>query len=172
MSADLIAALGDRELVVRAAEDGAGWRITVGEQTSRVDAREVRPGCWSVLIDGRSWVVDLRRDGARTWIEIAGRQIEVELESARSRRLRVALGDAAGAGQQGEVIRAPIAGKVVAVLVEAGDEVGPGDPVAVLEAMKMENELRAERGGRVAEVKAAAGVSVETSQVLLRLEAI
>lgn len=170
MSVDLIAALGERELSVRASRDNGVWRVTVGEETALVDAEQVRPGTWSLLIGGRSWVVDVRSEGSRTWIEVDGRQLDVELESAQARRLRVALGRDAGASARGEVVRAPIAGKVVKLLVEVGDEVAAGASVAVLEAMKMENELRAERGGRVSEIGAAAGDSVETNQVLLKLD--
>ena len=70
---------------------------------------------------------------------------------------------------RGETIRAPIAGKVVKVLVAVGDEVAPGTPVIVLEAMKMENELVAERGGTVTAVHKQAGQAVDTGDLLVEL---
>jgi acetyl-CoA/propionyl-CoA carboxylase biotin carboxyl carrier protein len=57
----------------------------------------------------------------------------------------------------------------VKILCAPGDEIAAGQPVAVLEAMKMENEIVAERGGKVAEVKKEAGQSVETGELLLVL---
>jgi biotin carboxyl carrier protein len=65
--------------------------------------------------------------------------------------------------------RAPIAGKVVKVLVAVGDTVAPGSPVIVLEAMKMENELVSERGGTVAQVAKQAGQAVDTGDLLVEL---
>ena len=70
---------------------------------------------------------------------------------------------------RGETLRAPIAGKVVKVLVAVGDEVAAGSPVIVLEAMKMENELVAERGGKVTAVNKQAGQAVDTGDVLVEL---
>ena len=64
---------------------------------------------------------------------------------------------------------APIAGKVVKLLVEMGTEVAPGTPVIVLEAMKMENEIVAERGGKVTAINKQAGQAVETGDVLVEL---
>ena len=63
-------------------------------------------------------------------------------------------------------MRAPIAGKVVKWLCAVGDEVAAGQAIAVLEAMKMENELIAERGGKVDRVLKLVGQSVETGELL------
>ena len=175
MSVEWIAVLdagpGGREVQVELIEAAGGWQLRVAgaPATTSIDAVEIAPGTWSILADGRSWVVDLHREGDRLWLEVDGAELRIELEAARTRRLRSALGRGGGKTASGEVIRAPIAGKVVKVLVASGDEVAAGDPVVVLEAMKMENELRAERGGKVLEVAAAVGDSVETNQKLVRL---
>jgi len=73
---------------------------------------------------------------------------------------------AEGAG----VIKAIMPGKVIRLLVAAGDEVAEGDVAVILEAMKMENELRADRGGVVQQVAVAAGDDVELGQVLVVIE--
>ena len=73
------------------------------------------------------------------------------------------------AGTRGESIRAPIAGKVVKVLVAVGDQVAAGTAVIVLEAMKMENELIAEKGGTVATITKTAGQAVDTGDLLVEL---
>ena len=67
-------------------------------------------------------------------------------------------------------LAAPIPGKVVAVKVSLGDEVVPGQPLVVLEAMKMENELAAEQGGRIAAVHVADGDTVESGELLVEIE--
>ena len=61
-------------------------------------------------------------------------------------------------------------GLLVRLLCAVGDEVASGQPLAVLQAMKMENELSLPRGGRVAEVRALAGQTVEQGQVLVVVE--
>jgi len=67
-------------------------------------------------------------------------------------------------------LTAPIPGKVVAVKVAPGDEVVPGQPLIVLEAMKMENELAAEQGGRIAAIHVADGDTVESGELLVEIE--
>jgi pyruvate carboxylase subunit B len=67
-------------------------------------------------------------------------------------------------------IRAPMPGLIVSVEVGVGDRVGTGQGVVVMEAMKMENELRAEAAGTVAQVLVAAGETVEKGQILIALE--
>jgi biotin carboxyl carrier protein len=76
-----------------------------------------------------------------------------------------------GAGAHGEQkVVAPMPGRVVRVLVSAGDDVQARQPVVVVEAMKMENELRSPKTGRVKDVAVAAGASVEAGRVLLVVE--
>jgi biotin carboxyl carrier protein len=67
-------------------------------------------------------------------------------------------------------LTAPIPGKVVAVKVSPGDEVSPGQPLVVLEAMKMENELAAEQPGRVVAVHVCDGATVDGGELLVELE--
>ena len=69
-----------------------------------------------------------------------------------------------------QVIVSPMPGSLVSVAVSPGDSVEAGDEVAVVEAMKMRNVLRAERAGRVAAVDAAPGTVLATDQVIIRLE--
>jgi acetyl-CoA/propionyl-CoA carboxylase biotin carboxyl carrier protein len=70
---------------------------------------------------------------------------------------------------RGELLRAPIAGKVVKVSCAVGDSVAPGTAVCVLEAMKMENEIIAERGGTVTAVHKQPGQAVDTGDLLVEL---
>ena len=90
------------------------------------------------------------------------------------RRHVLARGTAYAAGpsarEGGDRVVAPMPGRVVLVKVEVGHEVGEGQELAVMEAMKMELSLRAPRAGRVAAVQAAAGDFVEAEAVLIRLE--
>jgi biotin carboxyl carrier protein len=170
MRRELVATIGDSErTVVVEAADGGRWKVVIDGVDHIVDAALVRPGTWSLVIDGRSHLVDLDARKLGTTALVAGRETPVEVEDARRKRLAAAVAASGVGGGAGEVVRAPIAGKVVKILVASGDEVEAGQSVAVLEAMKMENEIQAERGGTVDAVHAEAGQSVDTGDQLVTL---
>ncbi len=144
------------------------FRVTIVGVAHEVDGRAIRPGTWSVVVGGRSFLVDLDRRRTGIAASVGASEAMLQVEDALQRRL-------ANAAQpreklSGETIRAPIAGKVVKVLVAVGDIVAAGTPVIVLEAMKMENELVAERGGTVKTVSKQAGQAVDTGDVLIVIE--
>ncbi len=144
------------------------FRVTIDGVAHEVDGRAIRPGTWSVVVGGRSFLVDLDRRRTGIAASVGASEAMLQVEDALHRRLAAA---AQPRGQaRGETIRAPIAGKVVKVLVAPGDSVAAGTPVIVLEAMKMENELIAERGGTVKSVAKQAGQAVDTGDVLIEIE--
>ena len=98
-------------------------------------------------------------------VGLEGRTISVTVNGRRSAHAEAGV---LGRGQAS--ITAPMPGRVVRVLVEPGDEVSARQGVVVVEAMKMENELRAPRAGRVKEVSVAAGMSVEAGRILAVIE--
>ena len=172
MRYELSAVVGEREVAI-SVERGAGgeWRVGIdGAPPRAVDAVEIRPGAWSILCDGRSILVDVDHRGGGSAVLVGGEEVRVDLVDARRRRLAQAVGAGTKGGNRGELLRAPIAGKVVKILVAAGHEVVAGEGVAVLEAMKMENEIRADRGGTVKTVHVSAGQSVDTGELLITLE--
>ncbi len=168
MKKELLVTAAGREatITVDRRADGA-WVVEVDGAPRAVDARQIRPGTWSLIVDGQVYLVDLdpRKKGVAASAGLAEAMITVE--DAQTRRLRQSLSQ--GAPARGEEVRAPIAGKVVKILCAVGDEIAVHQPVAVLEAMKMENEIVAERGGTVTEVKKEAGQSVETGELLIVL---
>jgi acetyl-CoA/propionyl-CoA carboxylase, biotin carboxylase, biotin carboxyl carrier protein len=105
-------------------------------------------------------------------VEVDGRRFEVRLlrpeppfaELARRRRERARSGGAAGAGK--DAVVSPMQGTVLTVEVAEGDDVEAGQVLCIVEAMKMENEVRAHRGGRVTELSVAPGQPVKTGQVI------
>jgi biotin carboxyl carrier protein len=169
MRRELSARLGDDELDLAVEPDGSGkWRLVIAGRETIVDAREVRPGTWSLIVDGRSHLVDLARTPRGTVVGNRVSDVLLEIDDARRRRLASAVQRDRGR-DAGEVVRAPIAGKVVKVLVEVDQVVAAGQGVAVLEAMKMENEIKADRGGKVATVHVRPGQSVDTQEPLVTL---
>lgn len=106
----------------------------------------------------------------RGWVlELAGRRLEVAVEGERARAIRELTGaEPPRAG--GRELRAPMPGLVLRVQVEPGQRVGAGEPLVVIEAMKMENELRAEADATVAAVEAREGATVNQGDVLVTFE--
>ena len=171
MQRELCATVGDNEHAVTAeiTEDGR-WRVVIDGREQLVDAREVRPGTWSLLIDGESLLVDLDERKLGTVALAGAYETPIKLEDARRKRLAEVARRSDKQGGGADVINAPIAGKVVKVLVEAGAQVTEGQGIVVLEAMKMENEIKAPRAAVVEAVHVEAGQSVETHEPLLTLE--
>jgi biotin carboxyl carrier protein len=158
----------DRTVIVDGPGADGRFRVSIDGVDQEVDATRVRPGSWSLIIAGRSYLVDLdhRRGGIAA--TVGASSVMLQVEDALRKRLATAAG--ARGAVRGEAIRAPIAGKVVKVLVAVGDQVAPGAAVIVLEAMKMENELAAERGGTVSAIHRAAGQAVDTGDLLVEIE--
>ena len=100
-------------------------------------------------------------------VSMNGRTAMVTVNGRRSRR---AAADAAGHAHGAASVVAPMPGRVVRVLVKAGDVVAVRQAVVVVEAMKMENELRAPKAGKVREVAATPGMPVEAGRVLMVID--
>ena len=161
----------DRTVIVDGPGADGRFRISIDGVDQLVDAVALRPGSWSLIIAGRSYQVDLdrRRAGVAASVAAGDGAGSVMLQVADALHRRLASAAGARASARGESIRAPIAGKVVKVLVAVGDQVAPGKAVIVLEAMKMENELAAERGGTVSAIHKAAGQAVDTGDLLVEI---
>jgi len=129
----------------------------------------LREGYVSMLVDGKSLPVSVEAIGENTLrVTIGGRRTEVQVKDERDLLVEeFGLGDDAAAG--GEV-RAPMPGLVLDVLVEEGDEVAAEQGLLVLEAMKMENELKAPSGGIVTAIHATGGDAVEKDALLIAIE--
>ncbi len=168
MSARYIVHNGREPVTVTIVEDGDGYRLELDGETVRVDTRSV-PGSptRSLLIDGRSYEAATMavRDGLDVYI--SGEVYRVRVTDELWARAEAAA-HAAGAGEE---IASPMPGAVVKVLVEEGAAVDPGDTVVVVEAMKMQNDLAAVRGGVVKEIRVRAGDVVEQGTVLVVLGA-
>jgi len=166
---ELIARAGERVERVTVDRDGTHYRIRVGEREHRVERRALGPFVRSLLVDGESHETAVLRQGEGSWhVGWRGRGYAVELVDPLTHLAEKARGEG---GQQGrQVIAAYMPGRVVTVAVAEGDAVEPGSPLVVLEAMKMQNEIQAERAGTVRRLHVVAGQAVEGGDPLLELE--
>jgi biotin carboxyl carrier protein len=122
---------------------------------------EVEPGVWSVLIEGRSYTVVADGDS----LVVNGVRIPAP---ADPRDGSPAKSTAAAGGPHRIVASMP--GRVVRVLVAAGDQVEAGQGIVVVEAMKMQNEMQAARAGQVISIRAVEGATVAAGDVLATIE--
>ncbi len=146
------------------------YRVTMDGRAMEVDARALNDTTLSVLLDDHAYNIESERtaDGAQNLL-VRGEVVNVEVLDLRKVRLRKVQESAAGEGGPVE-ITSPMPGKVVAVLVKDGQEVAEGQGLMVVEAMKMENELRAPRAGVVKNLKAKEGAAVDGGAVLCVVE--
>jgi biotin carboxyl carrier protein len=167
--------IADRERTIEVQRRAPGYTVAVDGRPRLVDAVRVNPQTWSLIVRDpengevtsvEATVVPQNGNGAVD-VYIDGHRITVAQRTGLGRRVRAAEA-AHGAGPQR--VLAPMPGKVVRVLVAAGDEVQPRQGLVVVEAMKMENELRAARAGRVKEIFVQQGQSVEAGTVLVVVE--
>ncbi len=141
--------------------------VAINGETVEVDLCQVGvPELYSVLFGGHSYDMLIQPQRFTYNITFRSEQFQVQVEDERTRKLNT--GRKAPALPHGELaIRAPIPGLVVKVLVNPDDEVADGQPLVILEAMKMENEIRSLRAGKVRTVSVAPGQRVEQNEVLL-----
>jgi biotin carboxyl carrier protein len=137
------------------------------------DWTEIRPGQYSILIDGQSYEArvapapDTPPGQPESWVvAIAEYDFHIRIRDPRARRFA---GQTATHDGPLEVL-APMPGKIVRVLVEPGQEVAQDQGLVVIEAMKMQNELRAPRAGSITQVHVKEGTGIEAGARLLRLE--
>jgi biotin carboxyl carrier protein len=163
---------GDRERIVEL-DDGA---VRVDGRDVDVSVTQVSPGIWSLRRGSEQTIAEVDGQGgaagaaAKLVVEIKrpGQDaVVVAAEVADARRASIVTPARPAAGGAPVVVRSPIPGRVVKVLVKAGDAVAAGQTLVVLEAMKMENELRAPRAGRVVDLRCAEGAAVESGQDLV-----
>jgi biotin carboxyl carrier protein len=124
---------------------------------------DLEPGCYSILIGGRSYRVS---GGGAGEVAVNGKTLAVELFDPRSLRGR----KSGGASHGRQSIAALMPGKVVRVLVAVGDQVEAGQGLVVVEAMKMQNEMKSPKDGYVVEVKTRPGAAVVAGEVLIVVE--
>ena len=144
----------------RLGEDGAGAAQHV------VSLIEVEPGTYSVLWNGRSYEVRLEPGAESQFVTVQGRRFRVEVADPRRSRAK-----SRGLSGEGSVsVSAPMPGKIVRILVSEGEAVEAGQGLVVVEAMKMQNEMKAPKAGRVSGLRVREGAAVSAGEVLVSIE--
>jgi biotin carboxyl carrier protein len=142
-------------------------RFQLGDAPPRdANVETPEPGVYSVLLDGRSYDAFVEDTPTGLVVTIEGHRFELEVRDPRRWSRKTAGPSAEGV----QTIVSPMPGKVVRVLVGPGDEVVPGQGIVVVEAMKMQNELKSNRTGKVLSVPAKEGNTVTAGELLATIE--
>lgn len=153
----------DKDIEVAPPGEEYSFRYDNVERTANLAV--VRPGVYSILIDGRSYDARLERTGHHVSVAIGGNDFEVEIRDPRQWSPKPA-----PAGHGIATLASPMPGKVVRVLVEAGDRVKAGQGILVIEAMKMQNEIKTPRSGIVVSLAVREGATVTPGETLATIE--
>ena len=163
-----VATIGEKEVKVTVEEVGvARYQVTIDGQDHCVDAHLVQTSVWSILHGADSFEVDIQGRDEEYEVLIAGDCYKFSLMNEQ----RKALMRTAGKGGAGKaMVTSPMPGKVVKILVAEGEEVQADQGIIVVEAMKMENELKSAVTGKVKEIFVKEGEVVESGAKLIFVE--
>lgn len=158
--------LGDKTRNVEIEPVDGKVRVTVDGVVHLVDLLRPTPDAFQILVDDASWEAGVVAIGGDDYlVDVMGHARTVTVVDPRRKALRLSAAAAGG------TLVSQMPGRVVKHLAAVGDTVKKGQPVIVVEAMKMENEIKSPADGRVVEIYVAEGSAVETGAKLLRVEA-
>ena len=144
------------------------YRIKLAGVEHELDVRRVGPTSFSILVCDRSFDLDVVREGDDLIVSSRGGAIRVTLVDAAKHAHRIREGRPSPAGPA--EVKAMMPGRIVNVLVKPGDEIMHHQGLIVMEAMKMENELKSPKAGKVVEIKVSPGQTVEKGELLIIIE--
>ena len=163
----LIAVFDGKTVAIDIAKKNGRYSLTIGDETFTVDAIRTKHQVISLLVEGKSYEAGVDKKGNSFSVSFYNDTILFDLFEARKYKATEFTRKSVPTGPLKVV--APMPGKIVKVLVSENQQVDAGEGLVVIEAMKMQNELRAPRAGRVERIYVVEGAGVETGVKLLRL---
>jgi biotin carboxyl carrier protein len=155
---------GKKQRVVELARDGEGYKVLLDGKPVNADAVQIAPNTISILLDGQSFEIYVLPTADSTLkLQSGPHEFTAEVVDPRAWRGR-RHGAVEAEGRQ--PVNAPMPGKVIRLLVKAGDDVEAGQGLVVVEAMKMQNEIRSPKKGRVERLLAKEGQTVNAGEIL------
>jgi biotin carboxyl carrier protein len=161
---------GRKSILKEISRKGSQLTIAVDDEQFSVDLVKVGPAEYSVLYKGRSYNIEVvpGREPKHYTVNTFYFSHEIEVVDAETRYIRSR--DNAIGGHASNIIRSPMPGKIVKILVSEGDAVEVGQTVIIVSAMKMESEFKASKAGIIAKISVAEGDTVDGNQVLVEIE--
>jgi biotin carboxyl carrier protein len=159
--------IGEKTHQVELVRTGSGWRCRLNGKEFPLDVVSPQTGLLSILVDGKSHEVRQENSAGESVIVVDRERFTAAVRDPRSFSARRSRQDA---GQGVRKVTAPMPGRVVRVLAQVGTAVEAGQAVLVIEAMKMQNELKAPKKGKVTKLNVKEGATVEAGQALAEVE--
>jgi len=147
--------------------DGENWLCRVDGDAIEANALVTRPDVLSIVIAGRAYEVKRERTPSDTHLWVKNSRFAVEVRDPRSLRSRRAK---AGSTEGPQKIAAPMPGKIVRIVAPAGAAVEVGQGIIVVEAMKMQNEMKSPKAGTVKQILVNEGATVNAGDILAIIE--
>jgi biotin carboxyl carrier protein len=141
--------------------------VSDGERTFEVDIQIVSPNAVSILIEGQSHLVYLAREGDKKHLSLEGHQFIVQ--ESQTGEEEYGKGEEKSHGDE-LLVKAPMPGKVIKINVSENEEVRKNQTLAIVEAMKMENEIKSSVEGYVKKILASAGDLVDSENPIIELK--
>jgi biotin carboxyl carrier protein len=154
---------GGKSHCVEVAQSDGKLRFLLDGKPLEADAVEVARGIYSILIGGESFEVRTEEAAGKLRVISRGQEMYAAVRDPRQWRRR---GGAALEAEGRQQIIAPMPGKIIRVLVKAGESVATGQGLLVVEAMKMQNEIRSPRSGTVERLSVVEGQAVNAGEVV------
>ena len=145
----------------------SGWHCTVDGEVVQIDAVLTRRNVISLIVGGVAYEVKREIAANDQYVWVRSDRFKTEVHDPRSLRSRRS---AAGAGEGPQKLVAPMPGKVVRLIAKEGEPIEAGKGVLVVEAMKMQNELKATKSGTVQRIMIAEGANVNAGDILAIIE--
>ncbi|HLZ93574.1 MAG TPA: biotin/lipoyl-containing protein [Candidatus Acidoferrum sp.] len=160
--------MDNRTRTVEFQSDGTRWHISLDGEPVDADAIEIAPNIFSILLDGKSHEVRITpMPAGGLSLQTAHREFTAEIADPRAWRGRRHSALEAEGRQQ---VLSPMPGKIVRVLIQAGDKVEAGQGLIVVEAMKMQNAIHSPKTGTVERLLVKEGQPVNAGEVLAWIE--
>jgi len=159
-------AIDDKTYRLDLQQADGGWSCCIDGRDVEIDAVLARPNVLSLRIGNKAYEVKCELVGADVHIWVGSRRFSADVRDPRSLRGRVRAADDHGPKK----LSAPMPGKVVRILLHQGDEVEAGTGVLVVEAMKMQNEVKSPKKGTIQKILVSEGAAVNAGDVLAIVE--
>lgn len=143
------------------------YLVKLGDRHHQVDSQRISENCLSLLVDGKAYTVFIAEDKTKRYISVQGEQFCIEEAKAETETRSVA---DASTLKGIPTISSPMPGKIVKILVREGDKVRKGQSLVIVEAMKMENEIRSPIAAVVKKINFQEGNLVDTADPIIELE--
>lgn len=160
--------IGDRSY--KAATTSEAGKVEVNGQTLNIDLQPLGNGRYHMLVDGRSVTIEVVEADSKSPVIRINNQVYQPVVKDETDLLLERLGMNMRAKKEVRELKAPMPGLVLDIRVAVGDEIAEGDPLVVLEAMKMENILKAPTNARVKAINVGKGDAIEKNTVLITFE--